>query len=611
MSDSDIGNASWLTPPSEYARLRAPDCACPDPRSVYVPMRDGCRLAVDYYLPQSHDAIPDPNFPTIVIFTPYYRRFALADPSLATEPTPNICKYRDYFVPRGYALVAVDVRGTGASFGTRDSFRSPREREDYGEIASWIAGQPWCNGSIGATGISYLGAASDFLASTGHPAVKAIAPISAVWDTWADNYYPGGVLLNRLSQTYDRLMTALDHDRRELLKEFGYFKDPNFAGPQPVDEDADGELRRAAVQEHLGNFRMPDFITEFPCRDDSLPYDRSFTSANFSPYHYREGIRDTVAVLSISGWTDGAGYANGAISRFLTLNRNPRHLLLGPWDHGARVNTSPWRTRPAPEFDILDPILRFFDHYLRGMDTGLQDEQPVHYFSVHEEAWHGANDWPPHDAQSAFHLAPGGRLTTEAQADGMDDMQADFAFGTGNQTRYERIAGHDTQNYYTDWQAREGQLLSYTSEPLPADAELTGHAVADFWLTSSEPDAAIHAFISEVTPNGKVHYVTEGLLRALHRHESIAPDACRTSWPFRAYARRDIRPMPAGVPQNLRFALLPVSWTFSRGSRIRLSIAGHDADHSIQIPHGRPPRLALLRQAKQRSLLILPLHFKP
>jgi len=107
-------------------------------------------------------------------------------------------------------VVVVDARGTGASFGTRDSFRSPRERADYKAIADWIVAQPWSDGRIGATGISYLGAACDFLASTGHPAVKAIAPLFAVWDTWADNYYPGGLLIKRLALTYDELMVALD-----------------------------------------------------------------------------------------------------------------------------------------------------------------------------------------------------------------------------------------------------------------------------------------------------------------------------------------------------------------------------------------------------------------
>jgi putative CocE/NonD family hydrolase len=118
-----------------------------------------------------------------VILTPYCRRFALVPDVANVEASPNTSSYRDMFVPRGYVVVVVDARGTGASFGTRDSFRSPRERQDYHAIADWIVAQPSSDGSIGATGISYLGAACDFLASTGHPAVKAIAPLFAVWDT--------------------------------------------------------------------------------------------------------------------------------------------------------------------------------------------------------------------------------------------------------------------------------------------------------------------------------------------------------------------------------------------------------------------------------------------
>ena len=608
MSDSDAGSRAWSLAPGEYASARSRGYSVPHPASVYVALRDGCRLALDYYLPQALSDKAPTRFPVIVIFTPYYRRFALADRSLGTEPTPNICKYRDYFVPRGYALVAVDVRGTGASFGARDSFRSPTERDDYGEIAAWIAAQPWCNGSIGATGISYLGAASDFLASTGHPAVKAVAPISGVWDTYYDNYYPGGVFLNGLSQIYDRLMTALDHDRRDLLKEFNYFKDPNYAGPQPVDADTDGLLCKAAVQQHLSNFRMPDFISEFPCHDDALPYDPSFTPLSFSPCHYSPNTPKEVAVLSISGWTDGAGYANGSISRFLTLNQNPRHLLLGPWDHGARINTSPWRTQESPEFNILDAILRFFDHYLCGLDTGLQHEAPIHYFSVHEESWHAADHWPPHDENTRLHLAADQQLLPAPQADGQDLIAVDFSFGTGSGTRYDRIAGHDAHDYYPDWAQHEALLHCYTSEPLLVASELTGHALADLWIASSEPDAALHVFLSEVLPDGCVHYVTEGLLRALHRQESAAPDTYQTSWPFHACTRADARPLPIGQPQNLKIVFLPVSWTLQAGSRIRLSIAGADADHAVQVPHGRPPRLTLFRDAQHPSALILPLH---
>ena len=150
-------------------------------------------LAIDVYVPRAKASSERQAYPTIVVFTPYYRRFRMR-PGGAGEVSPGAGKLRDLFVPRGYALVVVDVRGTGASFGTRDSFRSPKEREDSREVVDWIVAQPWSDGLVGSTGVSYLGAAADFLASTGHTAVKAIAPLFSVWDTYADNYFPGGLL---------------------------------------------------------------------------------------------------------------------------------------------------------------------------------------------------------------------------------------------------------------------------------------------------------------------------------------------------------------------------------------------------------------------------------
>ena len=338
----DNQRRAWRVPPGEYLAQRPADFELVPPASQYVTMRDGCSLAVDAYVPRAKTGVAQKTFPCIGFFTPYYRRFKLR-PGGSGEVNPNTGKFRDFFVPCGYAVVVVDVRGTGASFGTRDSFRSPREREDSREIADWIVAQPWSNGLIGATGISYVGAAADFLASTGHSAVKAIAPICSVWDTYADNYFPGGVQLKSLTKVYDELMIGLDHDRRDILRQFSYFSNPDFEGPQPVDKDADGALLNEAVRQHLGNFRQTDLMAEFRFREEGLPYDSSFSSASISPYSVAHGIRSDVAILSVSGWLDGAGYMNGAISRYLTQKKNPRHLLLGPWDHGARIDISPWR----------------------------------------------------------------------------------------------------------------------------------------------------------------------------------------------------------------------------------------------------------------------------
>ena len=595
---------AWRVSPHEYVERRArPFGVPPRPASLYVAMPDGCRLAVDLYLPQvpAEGEAPE-RFPAITIFTPYYRRFALADATRRDEVAPGAFRYRDLFVPAGYALVVIDVRGTGASFGTRDSFRSPREREDCRAIADWIVAQPWSNGTIGATGVSYLGAAADFLASTGHPAVKAIAPLFAVWDTYADHYYPGGIHLKELARIYDELMVAMDHDRRDLLKKISYYANPNYAGPQPVDEDADGRLCEAAIGEHLGNFRMPDFITEFKFKGDALPYDPAFTSASFSPYGYWEGVDPDVAVYSVSGWMDGAGYANGAISRFLTLPNKQRHLLLGPWDHGARIDCSPWRRTVEPDFPIVGEVLRFFDEYLMGLDTGLRQEQPIHYFTQHAEVWRAAPSWPPVTTEERLFLDADAQLSAGDPTPGADEYQVDFAKGTGGQTRYERIAAIDSRDYYIDWQGRDETMLRYSSAPLARDWEVSGHVVADLSIASSEPDAAVFVYLSEVEADGTVRYVTEGLLRALHRRESDCPPAHRTAWPYRSYSRADAAPMPIGQAERLHFALLPTSWTFKAGSRVRLAIAGADADHCAQVPHGRPPLLTLHRGASSIRL---------
>jgi putative CocE/NonD family hydrolase len=436
--------------------------------------------------------------------------------------------------------------------------------------------------------------------------VKAVAPLFAVWDTYSDHYYPGGLLLNRLAETYDELMMALDQDRRELLGRFAYFKDPGLDGPQPVDDDPEGILVRAAVAEHAGNFRMTEFIREFRFKDDALASDPAITPASFSPFGYCGGIRPDVAVYSVSGWYDGAGYANGALARFLTLPNRHRHLLLGPWDHGARVNGSPWREAVEPEFPLQAEVLRFFDHYLMGLPTGLEREAAVHYFAVGEERWHAADAWPPKTRPNTLYLAPQHGLADELQSPASDTHKVSFAFGTGRQTRYERIAAIDTPQYYADWQGRDATLLTYTSAPLRTPLLLAGHAVVTLWLEADQPDAAVHVYLEDVGPDGRCRYVTEGMLRALHRKTAPCPAHHRTAWPWHTFARADAATLPQGEAVEMTFALLPVAWQFKAGSRVRVAISGADCDHVVQVPHGRPPTLRIRHGAVHPSRLVLP-----
>lgn len=592
MSDIDIRGNAWLTSPSAYLASRPSTFSAPSqPISCYLPMRDGCRLAADVYLPQPLPGTSEPGaFPTVVIFTPYYRRFRLS--GAGAESTPNAAKYRDAFVPKGYAVVVVDVRGTGASFGTRDALRSPTERDDYYEVAEWISSQSWSNGKIGSTGISYLGAAACFLASTGHPAVKAIAPLFSVSDIYSEQLYPGGMLSKVWVEAYDELMLALDQDLRDLVTKFPYFNDPRFEGPERVDEDTDGSLVKGAIAEHRNNFTLADLAPEFAFRDGAAFHDPSLDSGSCSPYRYLDGIPPGVAVYSISGWYDGGGYANGAITRFLSLPSHDSRLLLGPWDHGARTNVSPWRDRAASYFPLLGEVLRFFDHHLLDLPTGLDHEARVHYHSIHDNHWKAADTWPPVPGTTRLYLADGSALSAQpTPAVTTLATQVSFDWTTGRQTRYERLGASNIEDYYADWGQHEAALPHFDSAPLSSPMAIAGHVVAHLNVASSQPDAAVFVYLSEVEADGTVRYITEGMLRASHRKLERSPAEYRTTWPYRAHRRADAERLAPGTSVPLEFALLPVAWTLATGSRLRVSIAGADRGHFPQVPHGRPPRL--------------------
>ncbi|MGV3571307.1 MAG: CocE/NonD family hydrolase [Ramlibacter sp.] len=604
MSDRDDLGGAWRVSPTEYLQRRPATHAIGAPASRYVAMPDGVRLALDVYLP---DGATGGRFPTVVVFTPYYRRFKVSGPG--AEPSPNIAIYRDFFVPRGYALVTVDVRGCGASFGTRDCFRSPRERDDHRRIADWIVAQPWSTGVIGSTGISYLGAAACFLASTGHPAVKAVAPLFAVQDTYADHVFPGGIKCTTVTENYDALVSALDLDLRDKLAPYPYFNDPRYAGPQPVDEDTDGALVAAAVQEHKDSFRMRDLAPEFAFREEAASHDPHLHSGAFSPYWYLAQVPGQVNIYSVSGWYDGSAFVNGAIARFLGNPGADNRLLLGPWDHGARTNGSPFRGGgPQPEFPVLGEVLRFFDEHLAGMDTGLRDEAPVHFHTVREEAWQAAATWPPHADGTRLHLAPQGRLAAQApDSASVAAYKASFAQGTGSNSRFERLGALPVIDYYKDWNGREDGMLAFATTPFERATELSGHAIVQLHVATSEHDAAIFVYLSEVEADGRSRYITEGALRLLHRAEGQPPASYQATWPWRSFRREHAKLMQPGTAETVRFALLPVSWKLQAGSRLRLAIAGGDADHFAQVTHGRPPLLEFTLGGDQASFVDLPL----
>lgn len=231
----------------------------------------------------------------------------------------------------------------------------------------------------------------------------------------------------------------------------------------------------------------------------------------------------------------------------------------------------------------------------------------MHYFSVHEENWRAAETWPPYGTNRTLFLSHNHALADAAGEAAEDVHDINFESGTGKLTRHERIAAIDSREYYTDWHGRDRRMLNYTSAELPHDAELTGHCLLSLWIVSPSPDFAIHAYLSEILPDGESLYVTEGSLRAIHRSEIEPPRNYETPAVFHPCTRDQAKPVTPGEPHLYRLSLLPISWTFLAKSRIRLSLEGADADHFQRIPASGPLRVEIMRGGGNASQIMLPL----
>src|SRR5690606_32825697 len=186
-------------------------------QSLHIPMRDGVRIAADVYLPIAGPPLaarhPRRPLPAILHQTRYRRGLQIADSARdANAPAP----YGLYpFLQAGYAVVITDVRGTGASFGTRRTEFSPEEVRDGWDVLDWIVAQPWSDGQVGAFGISYPGITTELLGTLGHPALKAIAPMFSIYDFHDDVIRPGGIFLDAFFRQWARMTAAMDANRFE------------------------------------------------------------------------------------------------------------------------------------------------------------------------------------------------------------------------------------------------------------------------------------------------------------------------------------------------------------------------------------------------------------
>jgi putative CocE/NonD family hydrolase len=573
--------------------------------SLYITMRDGVKIAIDLTLPQG--VKESEKLPAILHQARYWRAPGLRP--LASlliddfQAQGRIGALKKIFIAQGYAWVDMDVRGSGASYGSRPYEWTTAEIQDGAQVVDWIVSQTWSNGKVGATGISYDGTAAELLLVNKHPAVKAVAPLFSLFDVYTDIAFPGGVHLSWFTENWGRLNKILDQNI--LPPGFEQYK-ALVTGVRPVDEDRDGSLLTCAIRDHSTNWDVHREALKIVYRDDTSSSKAIPTIDVFSPHSFLKEIEASrAAVYSFSGWFDGA-YQHAAIKLYLARPNASSRLIIGPWNHGGEENISPF-SMGASRFDWSGELLKFFDYYLKDIDTGITREKRIHYYTMGEEKWKQTDTWPPTNSTIPFYINSDNRLTIEKPSaeKATDIYQVDYTAGTGNVTRWDSLLGTSLIKAYPDRADRDRKLLCYTSSPLPRDTEVTGHPIITLFISSDSTDASVFVYLEDVDETGHVTYVTEGVLRALHRKLSDKPPPYPDVTPYRSFKRIDSKLLVPNQIAALTFDLLPTSYLFKQGHRLRIASSGADRDH-FAVNYHTAPKVQFYRDKSYTSHLDLP-----
>jgi predicted acyl esterase len=292
--------------------------------------------------------------------------------------------------------------------------------------------------------------------------------------------------------------------------------------------------------------------------------------------------RSGIAVYAAANWAEGFT-GHGPSFTFNNL-RTPKKLILGPGKH------CDWATvLKETGFDIVTEELRFFDYWLRGIDNGVMREPAVTYYTYNESperAWKSSKVWPlPAEKRTAFYLREGALATDKpASSDGATRRQV---------------------SYDTEAEAFWASGMTFLTDPLVQDTEVTGHASARLWLSTSVTDADIIARIDDVAPDGTHTYVgIEGRLRASLR-ATAKPPYDTMGLPWHPFTQASAQPLAPGVPVEAPFEFLPGSYIFKAGHRIRLTLQFSDPRSTPKVAPA--PEITVLHRLEQPSMIELPI----
>ncbi len=561
--------------------------------SVYLPMRDNVKIALEIYIPST--IYYKENFPVIFQQTRYWRETEFRFPfSLFLRSSGR--QEALSFIKSGYVFIIADVRGSGASYGKRNREWDKEELEDSREILDWITRQDFCDGNIGVTGSSYDGSCAEFLLKHSHPNVKAVASRFSVFDVFSDIAFPGGIRLASFIEKWAAANKALDRGKPYLS--LGWLVWLLVKGPKPVDRCRD-ELKNA-IQEHYENFDIGPPSREIRFRDSGMINDAS-------PHRVHTHLKQkNIPFYAFSGWYDGA-YAHSAIKKFLTWNPDLARLTIGPWDHGGHQLIGPYAKKRRPDFPFMQEIIRFFDLHLKRMSGESDYKYKVSYYTIGYESWRFSDTWPPETSVREYYLSENSQLLfyKSANADSVRYITTP-ASRSGRNSRWDSLFNPFKKRiHYSDRKKMRSECLSFDSQILTEDVILTGSAEADLFISSDRPYGDIFLYLDEITEHGKIHYITEGILRMNFHSSKIkeTPDV----FSHRNFLTSEWKEIIPGQIIRIKIHFLPVSYRLKKGSKISLSIAGADSDHFENNYNEKYPVYTVYFSGRYKSRLLLPL----
>jgi hypothetical protein len=521
-------------------RMPSPSTPVHDARLLHdrrVPARDGITLSADVYLPLA--AGP---FPTIVQWTPY------------ESTRERFVAWGAWFAQRGYAAVVVDVRGRYESQGVFTAWE--HDGRDAQDTLTWAAAEPWCNGRIGTWGRSYGALVQWQLVHLGHPNLVCVAPHVIHDDYFWDGYWTGGAFQLALTLGAAALWTSA----LSLI-----------TGPNAADL-----VLNERVLRHLPLVELDEVTIGRKVDYWRTWWEHQVNDEYWQAFRHRpEQLQ--VPIFQQGGWFDP--YSGSHLRTFTaTHERVPSRVLMGPWSHEEEVESFRGDVDLGAAVTVIrEHELAFYDTYLRDLDNGWEERPPLELFVLGRNGWRGEREWPlPGTEPTRFFLHSQGRANTLA-GDGMLDPEPPRHDEPADRYSYDpenpvpTIGGVNsvltmTQGAQTpvlpgprDQRPleRRDDVLCYTSAELERDLEVIGDAEVVLYAASSARDTDWLVRLSDVHPDGRAIFLTEGIIRARYR-DSVDGDRTELLEPDEV--------------AEYRIRLYPVANVFRRGHRVRLDV---------------------------------------